>query len=128
MPSPASSYSENQLVQQPAIALFAELGWETADLYNETFGPVGTEGRETDQEVVLVRRLRPALVRLNPDLPPEALDKAIEELIADRSKMMLAKANQAVYKLLKDGVRSASRTSAAKTHRDGAPDRLAQLR
>jgi len=98
-------YSENALVQQPAIALFAELGWETAGLYNETFGPTGTEGRETDQEVVLVRRLRSALERLNPGLPPEALDKATEELIEDRSRMMAAKANQAVYKLLKDGIK-----------------------
>ena len=28
-------YSEDQLVEQPTIALLASLGWETMDCYNE---------------------------------------------------------------------------------------------
>lgn len=28
-------YSENTLVEQPAIALFEELGWETANFFHE---------------------------------------------------------------------------------------------
>ena len=57
-------YSEDSLVEQPAIALFAELGWETTNLYQETFGETGTEGRESEHEVILVPRLRNALERL----------------------------------------------------------------
>ena len=38
----------------------------------ETFGATGTLLRETKGEVVLVSRLRAALERLNPALPPEA--------------------------------------------------------
>lgn len=34
----ASSYTENSLVEQPAIGLFAELGWETVVAMDETFG------------------------------------------------------------------------------------------
>ena len=30
-----SNYSENSLVEQPAIALFGELGWETASCFHE---------------------------------------------------------------------------------------------
>ncbi len=72
------AYSEDQLVEQPAIGLFAELGWQVA-------GPppnagvagephdAGLLGRETKGEVVLVSRLRAALERLNPALPPEAI-------------------------------------------------------
>jgi len=37
----ASNYTENNLVEQPAIELFAELGWETANCFYETFGPKG---------------------------------------------------------------------------------------
>ena len=88
-----------------AIALFAELGWETANCWGETFGENGTLGRETPTEVVLVSRLRPALKNLNPDLPTAAIDLAIEELVKDRSLMAPAQANQEVYRLLKDGVR-----------------------
>ena len=68
----AYAYTEDQLVEQPAIELFAELGWETVSAMEEVFGAGGTLGRETKGEVVLVPRLRAALERLNPTLPPEA--------------------------------------------------------
>ena len=66
-------YTEDSLIEQPAIALFSELGWETANCYYETFG---FQGRETSIEVVLFSRLVPAMQRLNPDLPPEAYQPA----------------------------------------------------
>ncbi|GAH11369.1 unnamed protein product, partial [marine sediment metagenome] len=89
----SNSFTEDALVEQPAIALFAELGWSTADCFEETFGPLGSLGRETSSEVVLLSRLRPALALLNTELPPEALELAIEELTRDRSLMSPAHAN-----------------------------------
>ena len=80
-------YSEDSLIEQPAIALFRELGWETVDCFHERFGANGTLGRETKQEVVPVPRLRAALRRLNADLPREAIDGAVEELTGDRSAL-----------------------------------------
>ena len=57
-------YSEDALIEQPAIALFRQLRWETANCYRETWRPGGGSlGRETPAEVVLVRRLRAALAR-----------------------------------------------------------------
>jgi type I restriction enzyme R subunit len=99
------SYSEDALVEQPAIALFSELGWETATCFYERFGAGGTLGRETPNEVVLVSRLRPALETLNPDLPTQAIDLAVEELVRDRSLVSPVEANREVYRVLKDGVR-----------------------
>ena len=104
-PSLATEYSENVLIQQPAIALFGELGWETADLFREWANGKSTEGRETEHEVILARRLRAALEQLNTDLPAEALDQAIEELTRDRSKMVQEEASHEVYRLLKGGVK-----------------------
>lgn len=98
------AYSEDQLVEQPAIGLFATLGWQTVSAMEETFGPGGTLGRETKGEVVLVERLRAALTLLNPGLPPEAIQSAIDELARDRSAMSLEAANREVYRLLKDGI------------------------
>ncbi len=46
-------YSEDALIEQPAIALFAELGYETANCFNERFGPRGTLGRETSADTRL---------------------------------------------------------------------------
>jgi type I site-specific restriction-modification system R (restriction) subunit len=47
---------------------------------------------------------QPALERLNPGQPPQAIGAAIEELSRNRSAMGLVAANQEVYRLLKDGV------------------------
>jgi hypothetical protein len=37
-------YSEDQLVEQPAIALFADLGWQVVSAMEEVFGPSGAPG------------------------------------------------------------------------------------
>ena len=100
-----NDFTENTLVEQPAIALFAGLGWETANCFDEKFGEDCTLGRETSSEVVLVPRLRLTLERLNPALPKEAIELAIEELARDRSIMSPANANREVYQLLKNGVK-----------------------
>jgi hypothetical protein len=76
----AHAYTEDQLVGQPAIGLFAELGWTTASVLEESFGATGTLLRETKGEVVLVSRLCAGLERLNPTLPPEAITAAVDEL------------------------------------------------
>lgn len=101
-----SDYSEDRLIEKPAIALFARFGWKTANCFHE-FEQAGSSplGRETKAEVVLTSRLRPALERLNPNLPPEAFNQAIEELTRDRSAMSLGQANREVYRLIKDGVK-----------------------
>ena len=100
----AHAYTEDQLVEQPAIGLFADLGWQTVSAMEETLGAAGTLGRETKGEVVLATRLRSALVRLNPALPAEAINNAIDEITRDRSAMLLEAANREVYRLLKEGI------------------------
>ena len=100
-----SDYSEDALVEQPAISLFAAMEWETVNGFNE-FDQAGSSplGREAKTEVVLARRLRPVLERLNPDLPADAFDQAIEELIRDRGAMAPVQANREIYLLMKNGV------------------------
>lgn len=98
------AYTEDQLVEQPAIGLFASLGWRTVSAMEEIFGANGTLGRETKGEVVLMPRLRAALTQLNPTLPDEAIIAAMDELVRDRSAMSLVAANREVYALLKEGI------------------------
>lgn len=63
------AFSEDQLVEQPAIQLFAELGWTTVSAMEEVFGlpsphPLSQGergiglGRETTGEVALALHLR----------------------------------------------------------------------
>jgi len=100
-----NAYTEDQLVEQPAIGPFAVLGWQTVSAMEEVFGLTGTLGRETSGEVVLVPRMRAALEKLNPKLPPEAITSALDELTRDQSAMTLAGANRELCGLLKDGVK-----------------------
>ena len=97
MPSP---YSEDELIEQPAIDLLAEMGWETLNCYSEFDQRDGSPlGRQTKSEVVLTPRLQAALSRLNPDATPEAIAKAIEELTHSRSLMSDVEANREIYTL-----------------------------
>src|ERR1035441_3579031 len=99
------AYTEDKLVEQPAIVLFAQLGWQTVSALEEVFGADGTLGRETPGDVVLVPRLRAALERLNPAMPPEAISAAVDELTRDRSAMSLEAADREVCLLLKEGIK-----------------------
>ena len=106
MPSQETDFSENALVEQPAIALFEELGWLSANCFQEKVGTtISTLGRETTNDVILWSRLREAIEKLNPNIANDAVQLAIDQLAKDRSAMSLAHANREVYSLLKDGVK-----------------------
>jgi type I restriction enzyme R subunit len=49
----AAAYTKDQIVEQPAIRLFAELGWQTVAALGEVFGSGGTLGRETPGEAAV---------------------------------------------------------------------------
>ncbi len=101
-----TDFSENTLVEQPAIALFGELGYATANCYHEKIGTSNSSlGRETPADVVLAPKLKAALKKLNPDVADDAIRLAVEELTKDRSAMSMVQANREIYKLLKEGVR-----------------------
>jgi type I restriction enzyme, R subunit len=91
-------------LESNAIRLFEELGWETANCYHEAFGLGCTFERETPEQVVLEQRLRTAIDKLNPGLSPNALELAVDELSKDRSTLSPVRANQEIYRLLKDGI------------------------
>ena len=98
--------SEDRLVQ----ATFADhlgrvLGWDSIYAWNqETFGPGGTLGRADTKQAVLVRDLRAALVRLNPDLPDSAIDDALRDLTVFDVSRSMVQHNRDFYRLLRSGV------------------------
>nr|WP_314899155.1 type I restriction endonuclease subunit R [uncultured Deefgea sp.] len=101
----SAGYGELNLVEAPAIELLKNLGWQHADLFKEKIGRLGTEGRESESQVILPNRLRAALQRLNPGLSPLAYELAFDVLNTDRSRESAVVANQAIYALLRDGVK-----------------------
>jgi type I restriction enzyme R subunit len=110
------SYTEDALVEQPAIQLFSELNWETITCWDEVFGSafdLGNDeslqnnplffGRESRNDVVLFARLKAALLKLNPDVNQLIIQEAIDEIARDRSAMTPVSANEVVYELLQNG-------------------------
>src|SRR4051794_36514773 len=100
---PEGGYSEDALVEQPAMALFAELGWETLSAFDEHPGTGGPVGRATFTDVILEERLRVGLRSVNVGLSDSAVDQAVEALMRDRSAMLPVRANHDVWQLLRDG-------------------------
>ena len=56
------AYNELQLVEQPAITLFADFSWRMVSAMDDLFGVSGTLGRETSGEVTLIPRLAQSLI------------------------------------------------------------------
>ena len=105
LPSLSSEYSEDGAVEQPALALLQQLGWQHINLRDEMPGPDNPTGRISFHQAWLPARLRAALAKLNPDLPAEALTKAEAVLVQDRSALSPIAANREFHHLLRDGVR-----------------------
>jgi len=98
--------SEDRLVQKTfAEHLEKVLGWESIYAYNaETFGAAGTLGRASERDVVLVRDLRAALARLNPDIPQAAREQAVEKLTRVDFARSLIQHNREIYAFIRGGV------------------------
>ncbi|GEC36489.1 type I restriction enzyme R subunit [Sinorhizobium meliloti] len=98
--------SEDRLVQATfAVHLETALGWDSIYAWNdETFGPGGTLGRASTSEAVLTRDLRAALVRLNPELPPSAIDDAVRALTVHDFSRSMVQHNQEFTRLIRNGV------------------------
>ena len=89
-------------VECAALAWLSELGWQVK--HGSEIAPDGLFAERQDYgQVVLEQRLRDALARLNPDLPPEALQDALRKLV-NPPGATLEQRNRALHRMLVDGV------------------------
>ena len=92
------------IVEEAALAWLEVLGWEIAGGPSIAVGEPAAERSDPNfRDVVLQRRLLAALARLNPDLPPDALEDAFRRLTRTDAPTPLAR-NRAVHRMLADGV------------------------
>jgi type I restriction enzyme R subunit len=98
-------YNENNLVEQTVIKLIQEM-WGDSTCYINAYSDEEDAklGRSNRGEVVLVKYLRPQLEKLNPNIDSDAIERAIDEIVRNRTHLQLVQANMEVYKLLRDGV------------------------
>jgi len=96
-----SSLTETTL-EQTALDWFETLGWHTA------FGPdISPDGliceRQHYDQVVLIGRLQTALVNINPNFPPDAIEEAVRKITRTESPSLIEN-NRRFHRMLTDGV------------------------
>jgi len=101
--------NEEYLTEQPVLDWLKELGYEYA------FGPdIAPEGvaaeRESFRDVILVKRLKRSLQRLNPQLAEAAIDDAIHQIVKYEHPNIDV-ANKEIYRMLTEGVKVEVRSS-----------------
>lgn len=99
-------FSEDGVVEKPAIDIFKSLKWNYKDLYEETMGANGDFKRDNRTEVILKSEFFKAIKTLNPAAQPSSIDHAFEEVSRDRSVLSPINANYEVYELLKEGFKA----------------------
>jgi len=94
--------TEDQLEQQ-ALRWFQDTGWSHAN--GADIAPEGAVAERADfRTVILKARLAAAVRRLNPKLPPAAVEEVVH-IVATRTHPSLAQNNRGFHKLLMDGVK-----------------------
>ncbi|WP_334077781.1 type I restriction endonuclease subunit R [Paenibacillus sanfengchensis] len=104
-----TSYAESDL-EQAAIEWFEELN------YSKAYGPeISPEGEYPERmfytDVILVDRLRDALVRINPGVPRDAIEEAIRIVEVPQSPSLLMN-NRTFQRMITDGIDAEYRTPA----------------
>ncbi|MEK7717187.1 MAG: type I restriction endonuclease subunit R, partial [Pseudomonadota bacterium] len=92
------------IVEDAALAWLEELGYAVVHGPEIAVGEPAAERSDPNyRDVVLEGRLRQALVRLNPDLPPDAIEDAFRKLTRTDAPSLVER-NRAVHRMLVDGV------------------------
>ncbi len=96
-----SAFTES-VVEDAALAWLEDLGYVVKHGLEISPGELGAERTDYGQ-VVLERRLRDALVRQNPELPPDAVDDAFRKIRRAEGATLEAR-NRSFHRMLVDGV------------------------
>ena len=98
----ASKHVTESVVEEAALEWLGALDYQV--LYGPDFGPGEPAAeRATYGDVVLLERLRCALARINPHVPPEAIEEAVRKVLLTESPSLVAN-NHRFHRLLVDGV------------------------
>ena len=96
-----ANITEIQL-EKTTLGWFESLGWQTA------FGPDISPGGSTCErqeygQVILIERLQAALENINPNIPSEAIDEAVQKVTRTESPSLVEN-NRRFHRMLTDGV------------------------
>ncbi len=89
-------------VEEAALSYFEELGYAVLHGPNIAPGEPSAE-RNTPSDVILEGRLRSALAQINPQLPAEALNEVVRQVLRSETQNLIEN-NRRFHRLLVDGV------------------------
>jgi type I restriction enzyme R subunit len=104
-------YSEDGLVEAASEEVLLDLQWQVKTAWHHEALSTqedrsdGLLGRANKSEVILIRYLKKALVKLNPELPETAYQHAIDQLTQVEADKSLGATNKDKHALLTKGVR-----------------------
>ncbi|NVO14049.1 MAG: type I restriction endonuclease subunit R [Rhodoplanes sp.] len=98
-----SPFTES-VVEEASLEWLGALGWAVLHGPDIAAGEVLAERKDPGyRDVILERRLRAALARLNPDLPADARDEAFRKLMRVDAPSLVER-NRLVHRMLVDGI------------------------
>jgi type I restriction enzyme R subunit len=90
-------------VEEAALEPFAGLGYSI--LHGPDIAPDGLFAeRSSYEEIILTKRLRESLARINPRIPAEAIEEAIRKVFRAESPSLVEN-NRRFYRFLTDSMR-----------------------
>ncbi len=89
-------------VEEAALSWFQELGYAVVHGPDIAPGELFAE-RESYGDVVLVKRLREALARINPQVPPDAIEEAVRRVLHPETASLVEN-NRRFHQMLAEGV------------------------
>ena len=89
-------------IEDATLTWFGELGYAIGHGPHIAPGEAAAE-RDSFGDVVLVRRLRGAILRLNPSIPDEAREEALRKVLRVATHS-LVQTNRAFHRMLRDGI------------------------
>jgi type I restriction enzyme, R subunit len=105
------------VVEEAALAWLEALGYAVLHGPDIAVGQPAAERHDPAfRDVLLKKRLRNALLRLNPDLPPEPLEDAYRKLTRAEAPSLIER-NRAVHRML--GLQPAARLPASRGRQSG---------
>lgn len=92
------------VVESAALAWLESLGYAVLHGPDIAVGEPGAERNDPNyRDVILERRLREALLRLNPELPAEALEDAFRKLTRTDAATLIER-NRTIHRILIEGI------------------------
>jgi len=108
------TYIDEAQVEIVTVDYFRELGYEY--IHGPAIAPDGEAPERQDYaQVVLTRRLRDAMLRINPDVPDDAIEDALRQVTRTDSPSLIVN-NRAFHKMLTDGVDVSWRDNGQERH------------